>query len=113
MRPISFRRVFFRGNRCTSHSGEGGDGGCRWECIALHRWPSNCTQKAAMSADLTVDIRLNLQDCSWSWEIRHARTNTLVESGAGRHDYPSADDAYYAGCARLDALTAGDVDEAA
>jgi hypothetical protein len=66
-----------------------------------------------MSADLTVDIRLNLENFSWSWEIRHARTNTLVESGAGRQDYPSADDAYFAGCARLDALAAGDVDKAA
>ncbi len=59
-----------------------------------------------MSGDLTVDVRLNLHDFSWSWEIRHARTNTLIESGAGRHDYPSADDAYVAGCARLDALIA-------
>ena len=70
-------------------------------------------ERGAMSADLTVDLRLSLENFSWSWEIRHARTNTLVESGAGRHAYPSADDAYLAGCARLDALTAGDVDRAA
>jgi len=70
-------------------------------------------QPGAMSADLTVDIRLNFENFSWSWEIRHARTNTLVESGAGRQDYPSADDAYLAGCARLTTLTAGVVEEAA
>jgi len=66
-----------------------------------------------MSADLTVDVRLNLQDFSWSWEIRRASTNTVVESGAGRQNYPSADDAYLAGCARLTALSAEDVEEAA
>ncbi|OLD95421.1 MAG: hypothetical protein AUG80_16695 [Candidatus Rokubacteria bacterium 13_1_20CM_4_68_9] len=68
---------------------------------------------ADVTADLTVEVRLNLLDFSWSWEIRHARTHTLVESGAGRQDYPSADDAYAAGCARLAALSAGDVEEAA
>jgi len=58
-----------------------------------------------MSADLTVDVRLSLQDFSWSWEIRDSRTNTLIEAGAGRQDFPSADDAYAAGCARVSALT--------
>ena len=62
-----------------------------------------------MSADPTVEVRLNLKDFSWSWEIRHAGTNTLIESGAGRDDYPSADDAYLAGCARLAALVASDL----
>ena len=66
-----------------------------------------------MSADLTVDVRLNLQDFSWSWEIRDSRTNTLIESGAGRQDYPSADDAYAAGCARASTLTTTGLGEAA
>ena len=68
---------------------------------------------ADVTADLTVEVRLNLLDFSWSWEIRHARTRTLVELGTGRQAYPSADDAYSAGCARLAAITAGDVEEAA
>jgi len=70
-------------------------------------------EPGAMSADLIVDVRLSLENFSWSWEIRHARTNMPVESGAGRQDYPSADDAYLAGCARLTALTAEGVEEAA
>jgi len=39
---------------------------------------------ADVTADLTVEVRLNLLDFSWFWEIRHARTHTLVESGTGR-----------------------------
>jgi len=66
-----------------------------------------------MSADLTVDIRLNLHDFSWSWEIRHAQTNALVESGAGHQEYPSADDAYAAGRVRLNALLTRELGEAA
>ncbi len=66
-----------------------------------------------MSADLTVDLRLSLKDFSWSWEIRHAQTNTLIESGAGRQDYASADDAYLAGRVRLEALSVSDVGKAA
>ena len=68
---------------------------------------------ADVTADLTVEVRLNLLDFSWSWEIRHTRTHPLVESGAGRQDYPSAHDAYSAGSTRLAALTAGNVEEAA
>ena len=61
-----------------------------------------------MSADLIVDVRLSLQDFSWSWEIRHARTNALIESRVGRRDYMSPDSAYLAGCARLNALNLSD-----